>query len=213
MLLFLWQIGSWILGTVVLGFIGWLVKRRYHSKRLKSVWVELALYGLVVYGLFTVGMTFLTTWERANNELASFRDDFEPCRDPAFRKRKAKAGSSMCEESDKHHDKTTAVYMMGLLHEMGILKVVSGFSLTELFVNLTESSYWTFVIVMVMTAVVFSVLLGITDMYSASKAPKLDWSNFEIRDKTASSEPGPTLRETCRDLGNGKEACLPVAFK
>ena len=211
--MFLWQIGSWLLGTAVLGFIGWLVKRRYQTKRLKSVWVELALYGLVAYGVFTVGMTLLTTWDRAVNELASFRDDFEPCRDPVFRIRKAKAGSTMCDDSDKHHDKTTIAYTMGLLHDMGIVKIVSGFSLSELFINLTESSYWTFVIVLVMFVAVFSVLVGISDMYSASKAPKLDWSKLEIRDKTASSVPGPTLRETCRDLGNGKEACLPIAYK
>jgi len=213
MLFFLWQLGSWLLGGGLIAFVGWLVKRRYQSKRLKSVWVELIIYGLVVYTVFTVGMTLIKTWERADNELASIRDDFEQCRDPEYRKRKAKAGHDTCDLVDKYYDRTCFWYMMDLLTVMGPAKVFTGFSLTELFVNLTQSSYWTFVIVFVTFVAIFSILVTARDTYSAVKAPKMDWSKLEIRDKSTPVQPAVAARETCRDLGNGKEACLPVSFK
>lgn len=191
-------------GIGVVTFVGYVLKRRFQDNQLQSVWWELMLVGVALYLTFTIGMTVSKTWTRASDDLASYRDDYENCRDPLYRNKKAKAGSTMCPDAEKHHLKSVSSYTRELLHEMGLFKLLMGYSPVEIFVNLTESSYWTFAIVFVMFATVLSVLVWMVKTWNKAKQPSLDWSKIEIRDKAPA--PGP---KRCRDVGGGKEACLP----
>ena len=144
-----------IFGPVaLLFFVGWLFMKRYKTKSLQNVWIEILLYGTLAYLVFTVSMTVNATYEQAVYDLESYADDYEKCRDPDYAIRKAKAGSPMCKIATKHHEMENWDLTSKRLHEMGLIKICSGYSLVEVFVNLSESSSWTFTIVVIMFVII-----------------------------------------------------------
>lgn len=170
------------------------------------------MYGSAAYVIFTVGMTIHSTFEQAGYDLVSYEADYENCRDPNYSDAKAKAGSDMCKVAKKHHGMTSWQLTNRRLHEMGMLKIVSGYSLVEMFVNLTESSYWTFAIVVIMSVVIFSTLVFLVKWWNKPPAmPAFDLSNFEIQRKESPRE-SSSVTQVSHELRKGVEACLPVSI-
>jgi hypothetical protein len=202
--------------TAVLLFVGWLFLKRYRSKKLQNVWIELLTYSTLMYMVFTVAMTINSTYEQAGYDLVSYEADYENCRDPRYSDAKAKAGSDMCKVAKTHHGMSTWQLTNKRLHDMGILKIVSGYSLVEMFVNLTESSYWTFAILVMTFVVIMSTLVFLVKWWNKPPPlPAFNLSGFEVEHKevpSPSGGPSTTITQVCQNLGKGVKTCLPVSI-